>query len=208
MLILIVGFSYAVLFGGMSLLRGEGFSMQFTLEAVALTVFVTAGGLLTGSVVNPILFLVFIYVITMRSRLLVDVATLFSNRGRQRQAISILQTALRLFPDKQTRLIVLVNMGIVQLRRENPQSAQTLFETVLEDAKEGGLGIRHRAACHYNLAVALQQQGADAKAVRHFREAADGYPGSLYSKAAQKALDQRRRGKKGAVKTPSADERE
>jgi tetratricopeptide (TPR) repeat protein len=133
----------------------------------------------------------------MRSRLLVDFANLISNRGRQRTAISILQTALRLYPDKSARLIIFVNMGIIQLQRKNPKSAETIFETVFEDAKDGGLGMRHRAAAHYNLAVALQKQGKDAMAVRHFREAAEGYPGSPFSKAAQKALEKRRKGKKG-----------
>jgi len=197
-LVLIIGFSYAVLFAGMSVLRGEGFSMQFTLEAVALTVLVAAGSWLSGSQVNPALFLAFIYLVTMRSRLLVDLATLFSNRGRQRNAVSILQTALRLLPDRASRLIVLVSMGIVQLRRDSPASAQNLLEMVIEEAKQGGLSMRHAAACHYNLAIALRQQGEDAKAVRHFREAAEGFPGSPYGRAAQRALEERRRGKKGA----------
>jgi tetratricopeptide (TPR) repeat protein len=172
--------------------------MQFVLEAVALTVVVGGAGFLTGSQVNPVLFLVFVYVFTMRSRLLVDLATMLSNRGRQKNAVAVLQTALRLYPDKAARLIVLVSMGIVQLRRKSPQSAQTLFEMVLEEAKQGGLGMRHAAACHYNLGIALQQQGEDAMAVRHLREAADGFPGSPYSQAAQRALEKRKRGKKGA----------
>lgn len=197
LLILLLGFSFSILFAIMAILRGEGFSMQFTLEGVALTLITAAGDYLTGSDVNPVLFLIFIYVFTMRSRLLVDLANLVSNRGRQRNAISILQTALRLYPDRSARLIILVNMGIIQLRRENPKSAQEIFEMVFEEAKNGGLGMRHRAASHYNLAVALQKQGKDGMAVRHFREAAEGYPGSPFSKAAQQALEKRRKGKKG-----------
>lgn len=197
LLILLLGFSYALLFAVMGIIRGEGFSMHFTLEAVLITLIVAAGDFITTSVVHPVLFLVFVYLLTMRSRLLVDLANLMSNRGRQRNAIAVLQSALRLFPDKPARLIIYVNMGIVQLRRKNPASAQKLFEMVLEEAEDGGLGIRHRAAVHYNLAVALQKQGKEAPAVKHFREAADGYPGSPFSKAAQKALETRRKGKKG-----------
>jgi tetratricopeptide (TPR) repeat protein len=196
-LILLLGFSYSLLFAVMAILRGEGFSMQFTLEGVVLTLIIAAGDYFTDSVVNPVLFLIFIYIFTMRSRLLVDLANLVSNRGRQRTAISILQTALRLLPDKSARLIIFVNMGIIQLRRKNPKSAQTIFETVFEDAHDGGLGMRHRAATHYNLAVALQKQGKEAMAVKHFRETAEGYPGSPFSKAAQNALEKRRKGKKG-----------
>jgi tetratricopeptide (TPR) repeat protein len=204
-LVLLIGFSYAVLFAGMAALRGEGFSMQFTLEAVALTVLVAAGDYLSDSPVNPALFLAFLYLVTMRVRLLVDLATMFSNRGRQKTAISILQTALRLFPDRPSRLIALVSMGIVQLRRENPASAQSLLETVLEEAKQGGLGMRHAAATYYNLGIALRQQGEEARAVRHFREAADGFPSTPYARAAQRALEERRRGKKPPGKAEEAE---
>jgi len=197
LLILLLGLFYSVLFALMAILRGEGFSMQFTLEGVILTLIIAAGDFFTASDVNPVLFLIFIYIFTMRSRLLVDLANLVSNRGRQRNAISILQTALRLYPDKSARLIIFVNMGIVQLRRKNPKSAQEIFEKVLEEAKDGGLGMRHRAASHYNLGVALQKQGKDAIAVHHFRETAEGYPGSPFSSAAQQALEKRRKGKKG-----------
>ncbi|OGO20205.1 MAG: hypothetical protein A2Z14_10665 [Chloroflexi bacterium RBG_16_48_8] len=208
LLILLLGFLYAVLFGGMSLLRGEGFSMQFTLEGIVITLLIAAGDFFSNSDVNPVLFLIFIYLITMRSRLLVDFANLFSNRGRQRNAVSILQTALRLYPDKPSRLIVLVNMGIIQIRRENPQSAQSLFEMVLEEGEESGLGLRHRAACHYNLGVALQQQGQEAQAVRQFREAANGFPGSPFSRAAEEALEQRKHSKKGATKSSKASDQD
>lgn len=194
---LILGFSFAAVFGIMSLLHREGISLQFLLESVVLTLLITAASYLTGSQLNPVLFLAFLYVITMRSRLLTDLANLFSRRGRQRDAISLLQVALRLFPDNQSRFIVLVNMGIIQLVRENYKSAEEILRMVLEESKDGGLGIRYEAASHYNLGIALRKQGKDAQAVRHFREAVGVFPGSPYSKAAEKALEERRRGKKG-----------
>jgi len=195
LLIITIGLCYIVIFGGMSVLRREGLSTQFALEVLAITALVEAGALLTGTPINPILFLVFIYLISMRVRLLVDLANLLSGRGRQRDAISLLQLALRLFPDRSTRLIVLVNMGTVQLRRENPQSAQALLESVLEEAKGGGLGIKYEAACRYNLGVALQRQSKEAEAVRYFNETIGTFPNSLYAVAAQRALEQRRRGR-------------
>jgi tetratricopeptide (TPR) repeat protein len=196
LMILIVGFSYAVLFGFLSRLKREGISLQFTLEAMVITLLVSGVGFITSSEINPILFLVFVYLVTMRSRLLTDVANLLSGRGRQRDAIAILQVALSLLPDKQTRLIVLTNMGVVQLLRKNPASAEAILSSVLDEAKEGGLGIRYDAACHYNLGIALRELGQEAKSVRHFREAAENFPGSAYGKAAQKALKERRQGKK------------
>lgn len=195
LVILFLGLFYTVLFGGLGLLKREGLSMQFTFEAIALTIVFAAGDFLTGSPLNPILFLAFIYVVTMRSRLLTDVANLFSNRGRQRDAVSLLQVALRLFPDKPTRLIVLVNMGVVQILRKNPKSAEEILTSVMKEAESGGLGLRYEAALHFNLGIALRDQGKDAQSVKHFREAAAVYPGSPFGKAAQRALDERRTGK-------------
>jgi tetratricopeptide (TPR) repeat protein len=195
-LILILGLSYAVLFGLLSRIKREGVSLQFTLESILITLIVAGVGFLTRSNINPILFLVFIYLVTMRSRLLTDVANMLSGRGRQKDAVAILQVALSLFPDKQTRLIVLTNMGIVQLLRKNPASAEAILSSVLDAAKEGGLGIRYRAACHYNLGIALRKLGQEARSVQHFREAAEIFPGSAHGKAAEKALEERRRGKK------------
>ena len=199
LIVLIVGLSYAVVYGLMAILRREGVTTQFILESVILTGLVAGGGYFTNSPANPILFLVFLYIFTSRSRLLVDLANMLSNRGRQRDAINILQVALRLYPDKPTRLIILVNMGIVQLRRENPESTRMLMETVLEEAQEGGLGLRHKAACYYNLGLAFQQLGKEGQAVRYFKQATEVFPGSQYGKAAAKAIEDRRTGKKEKV---------
>lgn len=195
LIIITVGVAYIVIFGAFSLLRREGLSTQFAIEVLALTVFVVVGSYITQTTVNPILFLVFIYIISMRSRLLVDLANYLSNRGRQRDAISILQLSLRLYPDHNSRMIILVNMGIVQVRRKNPKSAQALLEEVLQDAEKGSpLGIKYQAACHYNLGLALYQQGKDAQAVLQFNKAIEVFPNSIYSKAAEIALEKRKSG--------------
>lgn len=206
LLIIIVGLCYIAVFGGMSLIRREGLSNQFAFEVLGITALVTVGAILTGSTVNPILFLAIAYLLSMRARLLVELANLLSARGRQRDAISLLQTALGLFPDQSTRLIVLVNMGIVQLRRQNPESAQALFESVLEEAKGGGLGIKYEAACRYNLGLALKRQGKEAEAVHQFNEATTVFPSSIYGRAAERALEQRRRGKTKTVEPPDETE--
>jgi len=192
LLIVTVGLAYLVIFGGMSVLRREGVSTQLIVEVLTLTVLIAGGGMLTASAAHPILFLVCLYLVTTRSRLLVDLANLLSARGRQRDAITVLQVALRLLPDRAARLIILVTMGIVQLRRQNPLSAQALLESALAQGEDGGLGLQQRAACHYNLGLALQRQGKEAQAVRHFSAAVETFPGSVYSKAAEEALEQRR----------------
>lgn len=195
LMIVIVGLSYIILFGGMSLLRREGLSNQFAFEVLGFTILVVVIALLTGTTVHPVLFLIAVYLISMRARLLVDVANLLSARGRQRDAITVLDWAMQLYPDRSARLIIKVNMGIVQLRRQNPESAQTLLESVLEEAEGGGLGIKYEAACHYNLGLALQRQGKEAAAVHQFNETIGTFPSSIYSKAAEQALEQRRQGK-------------
>jgi len=202
LLIATIGLCYIIVFGGLSIIRREGLSTQFAYEVLGITAMVVAGALLTGIPVNPILFLAVIYLLSMRARLMVDVANLLSARGRQRDAISVLQWALRLYPDRSARLIILVNMGIVQLRRQSPESAQSLFELVLEEAEGGSLGIKYEAACRYNFGLALKRQGKEAEAVRQFNETIGVFPSSVYSRAAEQALEQRRRGKSKAAEPP------
>lgn len=202
-MILVVGLIYIVGFGALSLVRREGLSAQFALEVCAITTLFELWLFLTGTYINPVIFLALIYVLSMRVRLLVDIGSMLSNRGRQRDAIRVMQFALRLFPDKPSRLVAMVNMGIVQLRRKNPASAQELFEIILKDAEGGGLGIKYEAACRYNLGLALQRQGKDAEAVSQFSEVTIIYPTSIYGQAAEKALEKRRSRQQVGVKNES-----
>lgn len=192
-LILIIGIFYTLIFGALSVLRREGLSMQFAVETTLITALVEIISWLTRTVVEPLPFLIFLYLLTMRGRLLVDLASLLSSRGRQRDAIKLLQWALRLLPDRSTRMVIQVNMGIVQLRRQNPASAQELFDEVLKAMEQGGgLGIKYEAACRYNLGQALMQQKKEVEAVRQFNETTIIYPNSIYAKAAERILEKRR----------------
>ncbi len=197
LLIIVVGIFYILIFGGLSLLRREGLSVQFAVEVLVITALVEAIALVTNTSVDPLPFLIFVYLVTMRGRLLVDLANALSSRGRQGNAIKLLQWAMRLLPDHPTRLVIQVNIGIVQLRRKNPSSAQELFEDVLKEMDEkGGLGVKYEAACRFNLGQALMQQGKEAEAVRQYNETTIIYPNSIYSKAAAKMLEQRRERRK------------
>ena len=203
LLILTIGIFYTLIFGALSLLRREGLSTQFAIETSIITVIVIGIAWLTNMVVDPLPFLIFIYLITMRGRLLVDLANALSSRGRQRDAIKLLQWALGLLPDRSTRLVIQVNMGIVQLRRKNPASARMLFEEVLKEEDEGGgLGIKYEAACRYNLGKALMGQGKEPEAVRQFNEVMVIFPSSIYSKAAGMALEERRSRTRGKTDEP------
>jgi tetratricopeptide (TPR) repeat protein len=194
LIILIIGLMYVILFGGLSIIRREGLSLQFAYETLGVIALIEIFALATGTNIHPVFYLILLYLVTMRVRLLVDLAIMLSNRGRQRDAINVLQFSMRLYPDRSTRFVVLVNMGIVQLRRKNPEHARAIFDQVLEESKEGGLGIKYEAACRYNLGLALQRLGKDVLAVREFNEAMVILPTSIYSKAAEKALEKHRRG--------------
>ena len=193
LLIFIIGLLFILGFGGLSFIRREGLSTQFAVEGLIITSLVEAIALIFSTTVGPVQFLIFIYLITMRGRLLVEIANLLSSRGRQRDAVKLLQFAARLRPDRTTQMVIQVNMGIVQLRRKNPASAQQLFEDVLKEMEAGGgLGIKFEAACRYNLGQALMQQDQEAEAVRQFNETMIVYPMSIFAKSAGRILEQRR----------------
>lgn len=191
-----IGLAFILVFGGMSLLRREGLSLQFALEVLGLTAVIEGLSLARGTTVNPVLFLAIIYLVSMRVRLLVDLANLVSSTGRQGDALRLLRFAEHLLADRSSKLVAWVNMGIVQLRRKNPASAESLFKSVLQEAEQGGLGIKYEAACRYNLGLALMRQGKEAEAVHQLNQAIDTFPSSIYGKAAQRALEQRRHGRK------------
>src|SRR5512136_539627 len=80
-ILFIVGLGYIVLFGGMALLRREGLSLRFAAESLVLTL-LFAGLSLIGFSLHPIIFLFILYVVTMRVRLVVELATVLARRGR------------------------------------------------------------------------------------------------------------------------------
>jgi tetratricopeptide (TPR) repeat protein len=191
---LLIGFFYILIIGGLSLLRREGLSNQFAFEVLGITALTILLTVVTGTAINPILFLVIIYLASMRVRILVDLANLLTSRGDYGRAASLLQLASKLGPDRASRLILLTNQGVVLLRRGDPDGARKLFLQVLEAAKEGGLGLKYEAACRYNLAVACNRLGDEAGAVRQFNEVVELMPSSIYGKEAERALKQRREG--------------
>lgn len=203
LLIFIIGIFYTLIFGALSLLRREGLSMQFAIEASMITVLVGGIAWITQIPIGPLPFLIFIYLITMRGRLLVDLANVLSSRGRQRNALQLLQWALRLLPDRSTSMVIRVNMGIVQLRRKNPASAQEFFEGVLKEMDQvGGLGIKYEAACRYNLGLALMQQNKEVEAIRQFNETTIIFPNSIFAKSAERILEKRRSRRSESVEEP------
>jgi tetratricopeptide (TPR) repeat protein len=192
LLLLLVACLFIVTFGGLSLFRREGLSAQFALEAVALTALLVGVPWLLGRQISPYLFVILLYLVTMRSRLLVDLANAFATRDRYDPAFRLYRLSLAWWPDAAARLIVLTNRGIAELRGGQVDTAIDTLEGVLAVNERSCLGRRYEAACRYNLGLAYEQKGEDGKAVAQFNEVIDVLPGSSFGQAAQARLQRRR----------------
>lgn len=194
-ILLIEGFSFVVLFGLVSLLKREGLSRRFAFEGGILTLLVSGITALLGVQLHPVIFLVLIYLITMRVRILVDLGTILAARGQFAQADKLFQLAKKLWPDTTNQLILQVNQGTSLLQQKKLDEAIAMFNHILEQAEEGYLGVKYEAATYYNLGVAYLRKNMDAKASFAFNAVIDTWPGSLYARRAEVALETNRRKK-------------
>jgi len=204
LLAVLVGLLYALMFGALSLVRGEGLSTQFALEVVALTGLGWLSGRLTGQPVNPVLLLAVLYLVTMRTRLLVDLANALGQRGHLDWALRINALGDRLWPDAASHYIALINRGVLYLRQGAPEQAAKTLEGVLNAGLPARMGAKYEAACRYNLGVAWERLGRELEAVRQYNEVIELFPGSLYARGALYALQ--RRAAKGQEKQEEKEE--
>lgn len=192
LLILLVGLIYILGFGALSYLRRQGLSTRFAIEGLIVTA-IGAMLPLASLPVHILLFLIAIYLVTMRVRLLVDLGNWLVSRRRYDGALGVYRLALRLGPDAVGRQIVLINRGAAQLRMQQPEAAYLTLEEAMSE--EGiRLGARYLAAGYYNLGLACRRTGREAEAIRRFNQAIDTLPGSIYAHAARQALKERRSG--------------
>ena len=190
--ILLIGLLYALLVGGLAVFRREGISTRFALESAAVTL--VFGGLawISGYPISPVIFLVVLYLLTMRVRLLVDLANVFAKQGRVGFAERLYEIGSRLWPDAASLLVLKINQATLLLQENKLEQAISLFDDVLKQAGQGALGAKYEAAAHYNLGVAYLRSDMDARAAIEFNAAIDAWPMSLYAKRAEQALEQRR----------------
>jgi tetratricopeptide (TPR) repeat protein len=193
LMVVLVGLFYILIIGGISLLRREGLSMQLALESLLIIALAVLLGSAAGTSVDPIILFIILYLITMRARLLTDLANLLFKRRGYATAASLYRLALRLFPDRTARHVVLVNWGVARLQTGDVEGAIATLQGVLTSAHEqGGLGHKYEAACCYNLALAYRKAGEDVKAVLQLNQVIELFPASVYSQAAERLLKQRR----------------
>lgn len=197
LLLLLTACLYILVFGALSLLRREGLSVQFALEAIGLTVLLVGGSWLIGVLLNPVLFVVILYLVTMRSRLIVDVANMWARQGQYGLAFKLYRLGLAWWPDVSSRLIVLMNRGAAELHKGEVETAIQTLEGVLSTERRSRLGLKYEAACCYNLGYAYERKGDEARSIARYHEAIELLPGSIYARAAQAALKRRQRRKSG-----------
>jgi tetratricopeptide (TPR) repeat protein len=190
LLILLIGLLYLIGFGALSFLRRQGLSIRFAIEGLIVTAFFAALTFASVSV-HPALFLIAIYLVTMRVRLLVDVGNWLTSRGRYDQALDLYRFALRLGPDPVSCQIVLINRGVTLLRMQDPEAARLTLEEALADETVQP-GAKYLAAGYYNLGLACRRTGREAEAVRRFNQAIDVLPNSIYAHGARQALKKRK----------------
>jgi tetratricopeptide (TPR) repeat protein len=189
LLILLIGLLYLLGFGALSLGRRQGLSLRFAIEGLVVTV---VGAALASSLpVSPLLFVIVLYLVTMRARLLVDLGNWFTARKQYGRALNLYRIALHLWPDAVSRQIVLINRGVAELGMQEPEAAYlTLSEALADRDREGRTGAKYLAAGYYNLGLACHRTGREAEASRRFNEAIDALPSSIYARAASQALGQ------------------
>jgi tetratricopeptide (TPR) repeat protein len=183
---------FVLVFGFLSYTRREGLSTQFALEAIGLAAILLGGGYLLGVIINPLLLLLLLYLVTLRSRLIVDLANVMAQRHNYKLAYRLYALGLAWWPDSASRLIVLANRGAAELHAGQNEDAIKTIEGVLKAGREHHLGIKYEAACRYNLAVAYDRSGQPAKATQLYNEVVELLPGSVYARAAGGALKRRR----------------
>lgn len=185
LLILLVGFLYILGFNLLSYLRHQGLSNRFILEGLVVT---GLGALLALAVpLNPLLFLLLLYLVTMRVRLLVDLGNGVAGRGRPDQALRIYDLALRLGADPFARRVAQINQGVALLKLGRDEEACQILREVVTDSSVR-LGPKYQAAACYNLGLACRRTGREAEAIQRFNEAIDALPGSIYAYGARQAL--------------------
>ena len=182
------GLLYLIGFSALNFIRQQGLSARFILEGL---IFTLAGIVLSLFYpVSPILFLILIYLITMRVRVLVDMGNWFSARKDFRRALALYSFALRLSPDESGRLVTLISRGVTQLRMQDYEAAHKTLEGALSSAKVQ-LRAKYISAGYYNLGIACSHTGRDKEAIQCFYQATQVFPASVYARAAERALKER-----------------
>ena len=184
------GVLYTVVFAAMSALRREGLSPAFLAQSLSITAVFTIANLLGGARLHPVAFLIVLYLLSMRIRILLDLASLLASRGSLGRARRLHDLALRLLPSVTERFVVAVNGAVCSLQAGDAASAAAALSAALDSPHYRGVGVKHRSAAHYNLAVAYGREKRKAEAAVELQRVIDLWPVSEYARRAEALLRQ------------------
>lgn len=186
--ILLIGFLYILGFNSLSYLRHRCLSVRVTLEGLLLTV--VGAALALAISIHPLIFLLVLYLTTMRVRILIDLGNSVAGRGRPEQALRLYDLALRLGADPWSWCVAQINRAAALIQTGKPEEAYRILYPIVTSA-EVHLGDKYHAAACYDLGLACRRTGREAEAIHYFNEAIDALPASVYAQAAKKALKAR-----------------
>jgi tetratricopeptide (TPR) repeat protein len=184
-----IGLLYVLVFSGMSILRRERVSIRFVVESTCITAATYILVAYTPLQIHSAIFLLVLYGLTLRSRLLVDLANFFARSGRNKQADKVYQLASRLWPDETSKTIINVNRAIFLVQVNRLDESIALFTQLLNPEDKKNLSARYEAAVHYNLGVAYLRQNNHSLAEIEFKTVIDAWPTSPYAERSQRALE-------------------
>jgi tetratricopeptide (TPR) repeat protein len=184
-----IGLLYILVFSGISILRREQVSIRFVVESICITAATYVLVAYTPLQIHSAIFLLVLYGLTLRSRLLVDLANYFARSGKNKQADKVYQTASHLWPDETSRMIINVNRAIFYVQVNKLDESVALFTQLLNPTDKKNLSARYEAAVHYNLGVAYLRQDNHSLAEIEFNTVIETWPTSPYAERSQQALD-------------------
>ncbi len=180
-----LGLGYVAVFGLMFWVRREGFQVKFTIEGLVLTLIGTA--LAFYGLIGPILFLVVLYLVTMRTRVLADAGNYLSNNGHFREALLMFDLGEKMWPDAVGKFMLAIDRGVALFKMGAVKKAIETLEAALEQTSVA-VPAKHLAACHYNLGIAYRRMGETEASRRHFLKVLDIDPDSIYAIGARTGL--------------------
>ncbi len=189
-LIPLAGLLYTAVFTAMAALRREGFSPAFVVQSLLITAVLSVVNLLGGGRLAPLPFLLALYLLTMRVRIVLDVGSMVASRGKLAAAERIYDAAMQLLPSALERCLVAINKGVCRLQGGDPAAAASLISDVIAGGDARTLGVKYQSAARFNLGVAYRKQGRDADAKAEFQRVVELWPVSEYARRAGAALKQ------------------
>jgi tetratricopeptide (TPR) repeat protein len=189
----LAGILYTAAFAAMAALRREGFSVAFVAQSLAATAVFSLLNLLAGpsrAQLHPVAFLVALYLLTMRVRILLDLGSIAAGAGRVALAGRIYDLALALLPSPAETCIAAINRGVCRLQSGDVDGAVGLLSEALGAAGHKSVGVKFRSAGHYNLGIAYLRQGRKPQAEAEMRRVIELWPVSEYARRAERSLRQ------------------